>query len=203
MANRTLFLLVALLPALVPALVQGAHQGCQQKLAKYCKGWNTESVAKCLACVKAELPKLEPNCTLALATNKCNHPPPSPGPPPTPEPPLPPWTPITPKAGAPRPHIVLWVVDDLGYANVGYRNPENVKTPNTDRYAEEGLVLDRHYTFRWCAPTRSALMTGRLPYHVLQTTDHVDRGFSMIPAKLRQVGYRPHQIGKVIICFSI
>jgi arylsulfatase A-like enzyme len=39
-------------------------------------------------------------------------------------------------------------------------------------------------------------MTGRLPYHVLQTTNHVSRGFNMLPAKLQQVGYRTHQVGK-------
>ena len=32
-------------------------------------------------------------------------------------------------------------------------------------------------------------MTGRLPYHVFETSDYVDGGFNMLPAKLRQVGY--------------
>ena len=45
-----------------------------------------------------------------------------------------------------------------------------------------------------CSPDPRALP--RLPYHVLQATDHVYRGFSLLPAKLRQVGYRTHQIGK-------
>ena len=168
--------------------------GCEQRMTAVCPRWQTESVADCVACVKANLAKLKTNCTLAQAETKCAGSTPSPQP--SPEPPLPPWTPIAPKAGALRPHIVLWVVDDLGWANVGYHNPEHVHTPTTDALAEEGIVLDRHYTFRWCAPTRSALMTGRLPYHVLQSTDHVDRGFSMVAAKLRQVGYRSHQVGK-------
>jgi arylsulfatase I/J len=57
-------------------------------------------------------------------------------------------------------------------------------------------LSSRHYVFRWCAPTRSALMTGRLPYHVLQNTNHVAREMTMIPAKLKQVGYKTHQIGE-------
>ena len=39
-------------------------------------------------------------------------------------------------------------------------------------------------------------MTGRLPYHVFQSSDHVSRGFTMLPRKLGQVGYVSHQVGK-------
>merc|ERR1719230_1655199 len=100
-------------------------------------------------------------------------------------------------ASAALPNIIIFVADDMGFANIGFNNPgSHVKTPNLDRAAQEGTILERHYTYCWCAPTRSALMTGRLPYHVLETTNHVDRGFSMVSAKLRQVGYRPHQVGK-------
>ena len=35
-------------------------------------------------------------------------------------------------------------------------------------------------------------MTGRLPYHVFETSDYVDGDFNMLPAKLRQVGYVSH-----------
>ena len=55
-----------------------------------------------------------------------------------------------------------------------------------DKLANEGVKLTRHYAYRWCAPTRASLMTGRVPYHVLQTSNHVDRGFTMLPKKLRQ-----------------
>ena len=49
--------------------------------------------------------------------------------------------------------------------------------------------MDRQYTFKYCSPTRSSFLSGRLPYHVLQSTNYVDPGFSMMPAKLQQVGY--------------
>jgi arylsulfatase A-like enzyme len=39
-------------------------------------------------------------------------------------------------------------------------------------------------------------MTGREPYHVLQGTNYVSGGMNMIPAKLKQVGYVTHQVGK-------
>lgn len=151
--------------------------------------------AECLKCVENHLERLSSHCTEKQAKRKCEVGP-GPRPPAPPEPPAPPLPPLPPDPHAPRPHIVLWVVDDQGWANVGFHNPGNVHSPVTDGLANSGIVLDRHYTYRWCAPTRSALMTGRLPYHVLQTTNHVDRGFTMLPAKLRQVGYRTAQFGK-------
>ena len=50
-------------------------------------------------------------------------------------------------ARAPRdkPNIVMLFVDDLGYANVGFHNDEPI-TPEIDRLASDGLVLDRFYT---------------------------------------------------------
>jgi len=72
-------------------------------------------------------------------------------------------------AAAQKPHLVFLLVDDWGWANVGYhRDPptEEVVTPNIDSLVREGLELDQHYAFQFCAPSRSCLMTGRLPIHV-------------------------------------
>ena len=46
-------------------------------------------------------------------------------------------------------------------------------------------------------------MTGRLPYHVFETSDYVDGGFNMLPAKLRQVGYVSHSFHRPVrpLCF--
>lgn len=63
------------------------------------------------------------------------------------------------------PNIVIFLVDDLGWNQVGYHaNPvgnNEIKTPNIDAYAAAGLKLERSYMTPWCGPSRAALMTGR------------------------------------------
>ena len=54
------------------------------------------------------------------------------------------------------------VPQDLGWHNVGWHNPDMI-TPNADKLVAEGMTLDRSYQFWYCAPTRSSIMTGRLP----------------------------------------
>ena len=61
-----------------------------------------------------------------------------------------------------RPNIVIFVADDLGYADPGYRGSE-IETPTIDSLAKDGLVLERFYTAPICSPTRAALLTGRDP----------------------------------------
>jgi len=61
-----------------------------------------------------------------------------------------------------RPNIVIFVADDLGWADVGYRGSP-IETPSLDSLAAEGMQLDRFYTTPICSPTRAALMTGRDP----------------------------------------
>ena len=61
-----------------------------------------------------------------------------------------------------KPNILLIVADDMGWADIGYHNSE-IKTPNLDRLAKEGVDLDQHYVQPQCTPTRVSLMTGRYP----------------------------------------
>ncbi len=61
-----------------------------------------------------------------------------------------------------KPNILLIVADDMGWADIGYHNSE-IKTPNLDRLAKEGVELDQHYVQPQCTPTRVSLMTGRYP----------------------------------------
>ena len=74
------------------------------------------------------------------------------------------------KASPPHPHIFLVLVDDWGWANVGYhRDPKicEVDTPNIDRLAkEEGIELSNFYAHTVCGPSRASLMSGRFPIHV-------------------------------------
>jgi len=62
----------------------------------------------------------------------------------------------------PRPHIVMFVADDLGFSDVGYHGSE-IHTPNIDRIADAGARLEQFYVQPLCSPTRSSFMTGRYP----------------------------------------
>ena len=46
---------------------------------------------------------------------------------------------------------------DLGWNNVGWHNKEML-TPVADQLVADGIELDRHYVFYFCAPTRSSMM---------------------------------------------
>ena len=48
-----------------------------------------------------------------------------------------------------KPHIVFVLVDDWGYADVSFRNPA-IYSPNFQMLAKTGLILDRHYVFKYC-----------------------------------------------------
>lgn len=60
-----------------------------------------------------------------------------------------------------KPNIIYILADDLGYGDLGSYGQENIKTPNLDRMAEEGIRFANHYSGSTvCAPARSVLMTG-------------------------------------------
>jgi len=58
-----------------------------------------------------------------------------------------------------RPNILLIVVDDVGYSDVGAFGSE-IRTPNIDALAAEGMMLTQFHVFPNCGPTRGSMMTG-------------------------------------------
>lgn len=66
-------------------------------------------------------------------------------------------------AEAPRPNVVFFLIDDLGYADCGFNGGKEIRTPEIDALAHGGAVIESHYVQPVCSPTRSALMTGRYP----------------------------------------
>lgn len=60
-----------------------------------------------------------------------------------------------------RPNIVFLLIDDLGYADVGFNGCKDIQTPQIDRLARDGAVLESHYVQPVCSPTRAAFLTGR------------------------------------------
>ncbi len=60
-----------------------------------------------------------------------------------------------------KPNIILLIADDQGWGDVGYHGSE-ISTPNIDQLAKEGLEMNRWYSYPWCGPTRTALLTGHI-----------------------------------------
>ena len=100
-----------------------------------------------------------------------------------------------------KPHIVFILVDDWGYADVSFHNPA-IYSPNFDILAKDGLMLDRHYVFKYCSPSRASFLTGRWPHHVHQwnplagTLVGANINMTMLPAKLKMADYKTHMVGK-------
>lgn len=76
---------------------------------------------------------------------------------------------VTAPSGAPaqlaeRRNVVLFIVDDLGWRDVGYMGADFYETPNIDRLARRGVIYTNAYSASpVCSPSRVAIMTGRDP----------------------------------------
>lgn len=66
-----------------------------------------------------------------------------------------------------QPHILFLLADDFGYNDIGYHGSE-IKTPNLDKLAGDGIRLENYYVQPICTPTRSQLLSGR--YQVIMNT---------------------------------
>ena len=110
-------------------------------------------------------------------------------------------TPLEP--AAPKPNIVFILMDDLGYADCGFRGGKEIKTPNLDKLASRGAVLESLYVQPVCSPTRAALMTGRYAtrtgvYTVVRP--HAKWGLPLsertLASALKEAGYETAITGK-------
>ncbi|MEY5006041.1 MAG: Arylsulfatase [Verrucomicrobiota bacterium] len=64
---------------------------------------------------------------------------------------------------APRPNIVVILVDDMGFSDLGCYGSE-IPTPNLDALAKNGLRFTQFYNTARCCPTRASLLTGLYPH---------------------------------------
>ncbi len=98
-----------------------------------------------------------------------------------------------------RPNIVLVVADDLSWHDIGCYGNKDVRTPNVDKLATQGVRFSRFYApAPMCAPLRQALFTGIYPVRNGAYPNHsyVKPGTLSMPHHLKPLGYRVGLVGK-------
>jgi len=109
-----------------------------------------------------------------------------------------------------RPNILLIVADDLGYADLGAYGSD-IRTPNIDALAAEGLLFTQFHTAPMCAPTRAMLLSGNnnhvagvgrqhpsglMKEHMPGYEGHLSDRVAALPAVLKAAGYHTYTTGK-------
>jgi arylsulfatase A-like enzyme len=105
-----------------------------------------------------------------------------------------------------RPNIVMFIMDDLGYGDIGSYGVPDAKTPNIDRLAREGVKLTDFYANHAnCSPTRTGFITGRYQQRygiespltfASDETRELPPSETSLPRLLKNAGYATGLIGK-------
>lgn len=99
-----------------------------------------------------------------------------------------------------KPNIILIMTDDQGWYDVGFNGNTDIKTPNLDLLASNGIIFDRFYSASAvCSPTRASLITGRNPLRSnipYANTGHMMYEEITIPEILKEEKYVTGHFGK-------
>ncbi|XP_077866671.1 N-acetylgalactosamine-6-sulfatase-like [Saccoglossus kowalevskii] len=111
-----------------------------------------------------------------------------------------------------KPNVILMLMDDMGWGDLGVLGNPAKETPNLDRMASEGALMTDFYAPNpLCSPSRASLLTGRLPIRngFYTTNDHARCSYTpqyivggipdseiVLPELLNKAGYRSKIIGK-------
>jgi len=105
------------------------------------------------------------------------------------------------------PNVIVVVLDDVGFAQLGCYGSD-IETPTFDRLAAGGLRYTQFHTTALCSPTRASLLTGRNHHSVGMGTvpeiamgypgynTRIPRAAGMLPEVLRARGYATFAVGK-------
>jgi arylsulfatase A-like enzyme len=104
-----------------------------------------------------------------------------------------------------KPHIILFLADDLAWNSMGYIDETlEYLTPTMTSLAKQGIIMDNFYAQEVCTPSRASLLTGRYPLSVGMQYGMVaaiaEWGLSLdetiLPQILKKESYATHLIGK-------
>ncbi|XP_071375800.1 N-acetylgalactosamine-6-sulfatase [Centroberyx affinis] len=110
------------------------------------------------------------------------------------------------------PNIIIMLMDDMGWGDLGVFGQPSKETPNLDTMAAQGMLLPNFYTANpLCSPSRAALLTGRLPVRngFYTTNAHARNAYTpqeivggiskdeiLLPQMLKKKGYVSKIVGK-------
>ena len=118
------------------------------------------------------------------------------------------WWPEPVRPHPDAPNVIVFLLDDVGFAQMSRRFGGLIDTPNIDRLADNGLSYNDFHTTALCSPTRGSLMTGRNPHTIgLGSHSLTAMGFpgynAMVPPScktaanyLGEAGYVNYALGK-------
>ena len=100
-----------------------------------------------------------------------------------------------------RPNVIVFLSDDQGWGDLSHSGNMDLKTPNIDSLARDGVSFDRFFVCPVCSPTRAEFLTGR--YHprsnVYSTSaggERMDLDEMTIADIFKKSGYRTGAFGK-------
>jgi arylsulfatase A-like enzyme len=116
-------------------------------------------------------------------------------------------------AASAKPNVVVILMDDLGYGDIGSYGVRDAATPNLDRLAREGVRLtDAYANGPTCSPTRAGFISGqyqqryKIEWPLGAVAGDADRGLAVtgasLPALLKQNGYATGLFGKWHLAFK-
>jgi len=105
------------------------------------------------------------------------------------------------KVTAAPPNIIVILTDDQGYGDISAHGHPILKTPNLDRLYRESVRLEDHMISPTCAPTRSALLTGRHEFkngvtHTIFERERLRPDAITLAQTLKRGGYTTGIFGK-------
>ncbi|MDA7666490.1 arylsulfatase [bacterium] len=109
---------------------------------------------------------------------------------------------LTSASAADKPHVLLIMVDDMGYGDPGCYNPKSkIPTPNIDGIAAQGMrFMDAHAPGPLCHMSRYGLLTGQYPFRtdVRRWPKHglIGKDQITIASLLKKQGYHTEMVGK-------
>ena len=118
-----------------------------------------------------------------------------------------PWWPVPVRPPRGSPNVVMVLLDDMGFSDVGPYGSE-ISTPTLDRLAAHGIRFTNYHTTPLCSPSRAAIQTGLNPHRAGFAgvanfdpgfpgwTMEIDPAVETLPEALRAAGYATYAVGK-------